>query len=52
MSKKDYQSSWIYWDGKQMPLSYFLTELGIDQDDIDFSKEAVYRNMRVVEPQA
>jgi hypothetical protein len=42
----------IYWDNHQMPLSYFLTELGIDQDDIDFSKEAVYRNMRVVEPQA
>jgi len=42
----------IYWDGKQMPLSYFLTELGIDPDDIDCSKEAVYRNMRVVQPKA
>ena len=42
----------FYWDGKQVKLSDFLTELGIDPYDIDCSKEAVYRKMRVVEPQA
>lgn len=35
----------IYWDGKQMPLSYFLTELGIDSDDESW--EQVYKSNRV-----
>ena len=37
----------FYWDGKQVKLSDFLTELGIDPDDTDCSWEQVCKNNKV-----
>jgi len=37
----------FYWDGKQVKLSDFLTELGIDPDDDGNSCKGMYRKMGV-----
>ena len=46
------QTTFLWWDGKQVEISEFITELGLDDliddpDDKDCSYEAVYKQNRV-----
>ena len=47
--KREKQTKLIEWDGTQKPLSWFVEELGLDNDpdDEDCSYEAVYKQNRV-----
>lgn len=49
--KEDKQTTFLWWDGKQVKIDDFITEPGLDDpDDKDSSYEAVYKNMRVNTP--
>lgn len=47
MQKRDKQTTFIYWDGKQMPLEKFISELFDDPDEDDQDWETVYKKNRV-----
>ncbi len=45
--KETKQTKFIYWDGKQMPLEKFISELFDDPDEDDQDWKAVYKKNRV-----
>lgn len=47
MPEKDKQTTFIYWDGKQMPLKKFMSELFDDHDEDDQDWKTVYKKNRV-----
>jgi hypothetical protein len=47
MPEKDKQTTFIYWDGKQMPLKKFMSELFDDPDEDDQDWKSVYKKNRV-----
>jgi hypothetical protein len=41
------QTTFLWWDGKQMPLKKFMSELFDDPDEDDQDWETVYKKNRV-----